>query len=534
MSGLFERLLKKRGVKADFLSPKYEDCVDPFVLNGMDEAVKRIKQAVEKQEKILIYGDYDVDGVTASTIMHDALEMAGVKEIEIMLPDRFVDGYGMNEKVVKQAKERGCSLIITVDCGSRNNDIIDKINAAQIDVIVTDHHECGETLPKAVAVINPKSQADGELHDLAGAGVAFKVAQALVKEGLIQAGREKWLLDLVAIGTICDSMVLLGENRRLCYYGMIVLEKTHRVGLQELMKVAGIKKITSDAIGFQLGPRLNAAGRMKSAYKSLNLLMEKDRAEAAKLAYELNELNTNRKIEQGKAVREIADQGLNNDPVIVEKGDWHEGIIGIIAGRLVEQYRRPAFVFTEIDGALKGSGRSFGDFNLAEALKECQNTIVSGGGHSGACGVKVLMVNYDAFKKEVNDYYRSLNLKDQERYLDQIEDLAVNELADFSLEFTDELKKLEPYGLGNPEPVFLLRNVFVQDVRKMGVDGKHLGLIVRDNSGSSIKLVAFYASDEWLSVEVGARIDVWITVERNEWNNLSSVEGRIVKLNLAS
>jgi single-stranded-DNA-specific exonuclease len=244
MSGLFERLLKKRGVKADFLSPKYEDCVDPFVLNGMDEAVKRIKQAVEKQEKILIYGDYDVDGVTASTIMHDALEMAGAKEIEIMLPDRFVDGYGMNEKVVKQAKERGCSLIITVDCGSRNNDIIDKINAAQIDVIVTDHHECGEKLPKAVAVINPKSQVDGELHDLAGAGVAFKVAQALVKEGLIQARREKWLLDLVAIGTICDSMVLLGENRRLCYYGMIVLEKTHRVGLQELMKVAGIKKIT--------------------------------------------------------------------------------------------------------------------------------------------------------------------------------------------------------------------------------------------------------------------------------------------------
>ena len=249
MSKLFKRLMEKRGITDDFLHPKYEDLADPFLLPDMDKGITRIIKAIETGEKILIYGDYDVDGVTASTVMVDALELAGAKGVEIMLPDRFADGYGMSPKVVNRAVKEGFSLVVTVDCGSRNFEIIDELKAKNIDVVVTDHHECEDELPKAVAVINPKRKDYEGFRDLAGVAVAFKVARALVQKGKIPDGQEKWLLDLVLIGTICDDMPLARENRILGYFGVKVLEKTRRAGLLELMRNAGVKKITSESIG---------------------------------------------------------------------------------------------------------------------------------------------------------------------------------------------------------------------------------------------------------------------------------------------
>ncbi len=551
MSKLFDELLRVREFDAGFLSPAYEECVDPTVLPDMAQAVERIRKAASRGERVLIYGDYDVDGVTASTIMYDTLRLAGISEIEVMLPNRFLDGYGMSKKVVQKAKETGAGLVVTVDCGSRNHEIIGELRENGIDTIVTDHHECGESLPEAVAVVNPKrrdalemasegarnaqerskaERAIGELRELAGAGVAFKVAQALVLAGMIPEGQEKWLLDLVLIGTVCDSMRMTGENRRLCYYGMKVLAKTRRPGLKELMRVAGTKRIGGEAIGFQLGPRLNAAGRMETAEYALKLLMASSRMEAASLALTLNRLNEQRRNQQNEAVTEIEERGVGDEPVIVVDGKWHEGVLGIIAGRLVEEYRRPAFVLAEVDGALKGSGRSFGEFNLAEALNVCGEYIIGGGGHAKACGLKVEAGKMEDFRRAVNEYYRSLKLENQERFLGVREDLEVQEFEDLSLELLDEMRKLEPFGNGNAEPVFLLKEVRVVEASKMGAEGEHLRLMVWDQQGKSMKLVQFRAPEEYLRLQGGETVNVWIQLVENEFRGIRSAEGRILKL----
>lgn len=538
MSEIFEDLLRARGLDASFLNPKYEDSVDPFLLPDMEKAVKRVEKAVRNQEKILIYGDYDVDGVTASAVMYDTLKMAGVQDLEIMLPNRFTDGYGMSAKVVQKAKE-GINLVFTVDCGSRNNEIIEELAEVGVETVVTDHHECGwekstsDSKPKAVAIVNPKrkdTECLAELRELAGVGVAFKLAQALVKSGIIPSGQEKWLLDLAMIGTICDSMLLTGENRRICYYGRKVLEKTRRMGLKELLKVAGVKTVSGDAIGYQVGPRLNAAGRMDTAEKALSLLMAKGRPEAAKLAAALEELNKKRKAQQQAALDEIRAKGVGEDAVIVVQGDWHEGVLGIIAGRLVEEYHRPAFVLAEVDGLLKGSGRSFGDFNLAEALDICREYLVGGGGHAEACGVTMRRENLGRFREAVNQYYESLKLSNQMRFLEVHEDLAVKDFSELTLELIEEMRKLEPYGSGNEEPVFLLPEVRVVEAAKLGSDGQHLRLTIWDQNGKSLKLMCFYAPEKYLRLRGGEVVNAWVTLGENEFRGLRSVEGRIVRL----
>ena len=539
MSKLFERLLEIRGLDKAFLRPKYEDLTDPFILPDLEKAVDRITQAVENSEKILIYGDYDVDGVTASTAMADALTLAGVNpdNIDIMLPDRFADGYGMSPRLIARAQKRGITLVITVDCGSRNHAIIDELNTLNIDTIVTDHHECGADLPSAVAVVNPKrpdfiNDKTG-LRDLAGVGVAFKVAQGLVKKGLITAGQEKWLLDLVLIGTICDNMLLTGENRILGYYGVKVLGKTRRTGLKELMSRARVKKLTSESIGFQIGPRLNAAGRLQSADLSLKLLRAKSSADAATLAEQLEELNQKRKTEQQSAMKEISTRGVSDDPVIIETGTWHEGILGLIASRLVDEHHRPAFALAEVEnGIFKGSGRSFGDFSLAKALEFAKDTIINGGGHAGAAGVRVDGKNLYAFREKINAYYRSLKLTDQEKYLRSRADLDIADLSDLSLQFLEELKLLEPFGAGNEEPIFRLVDIDIINISRMGAEQNHLRLDVRDKGGHSLKLVAFYASERWLTLTPEDRINPLVKLIENDFNGVKSAEARIVDLEI--
>ena len=535
MSKLFERLMKVRGLTEDFLNPKYGNLEDPFALPDMKKATDRIKRAIEDNEKILIYGDYDVDGVTASTVMEETLKLAGVKpeNIEIMLPDRFLDGYGMSPKLIKRAEKRGITLVITVDCGSRNHEIINELNELKIDTIVTDHHETDEILPEALAIINPKRKdySNENLRSLAGVGVAFKVTEALVKENIIKEGQEKWLLDLVLIGTICDSMLLIGENHILGFYGLKVLAKTRRPGLKELMKSAGVKNLNSESIGFQIGPRLNAAGRLDTADLSLNLLRASSLPEAATLASKLELLNKKRKTEQISATKEIEKRGLNDGPVIVEVGKWHEGILGIVAGKLVETYKKPAFVLTEVEnGFLKGSGRSFGDFSLAEALNMAKDLILSGGGHAAAAGVRLEEKNLYAFREKINAYYDSLNLKNQEKYLKPIQDLEINDLSEFNLDFLEELKKLEPFGLGNEEPIFHLKNVKIELIRKMGAENQHLRLDVKDKSGKIFKLVAFFAPEKWLNLDYGDKIEPIIKLTENDFNGVKSVEGRIIDI----
>ena len=547
MSKLFQELVEKRGYSEDFLSPKYEKLASPFLLPDMRRAVERIKRAIEGKEKILIYGDYDVDGVTASAVMNDALKLAGLEDIEIMLPDRFKDGYGMSKKIVQEAEKRGRTLVITVDCGSANKEIVQDLKKIGVETIVTDHHEVPKELPEAVAIVNPKrrdvqdcienweenAEKILDLRDLAGVGVAFEVARALVLEGKIPAGQEKWLLDLVLIGTICDSMKMSGENRKLCFWGMRVLKKTRRVGLRELLRAIGGQELSSEVIGFQIGPRLNAAGRMSSAKKALELLTSKTRAEAAKLAAELEELNKQRRNEQNAAVSEIRGLGVNKEPVLVYSGDWHEGVLGIIAGRLVEEYKKPTFIFSETGDFLKGSGRSFGEFDLSEALKNCSKSNIGGGGHAGACGVKIEKGKLKEFEQEINNYYRGLNLFEQERFLDEKEDLSSFRLDGFDLDFLNELKSLEPFGVGNRMPIFLLMNMLILDKGLMGDEGQHLRLLIRGEGEKTLKVLAFNAPEQWRRIERGQRANLWTRIEKNEFRRTASVEGRILKMGLA-
>ncbi len=537
MNKLFEQLLKKRKFGPEFLNPKYEDLSDPFKMPDMKKAVERIKKAVKNREKIIIYGDYDVDGVTSSTLMEEALILSGIKpeNIEIMLPDRFADGYGMSPKLIKRAETFKATLVITVDCGSRNHNIIDELNTLKIDTIVTDHHECDDDLPEAVAVVNPKRKdyipEPESLANLAGVGVAFKVAQALKDEVLIKDGQEKWLLDLVLLGTICDSMLLTGENRILGAYGIKVLEKTRRKGLKELMKSAGVKSINSESIGFQLGPRLNAAGRLKTADISLNLLRSKSSTEAAALAEKLEELNKKRRTEQTNAMKEISARGLQPGSVIIETGKWHEGILGIVAGHLTETYKKPSFVLAETEtGIFKGSGRSFGDFSLADALANIKDTIIGGGGHAGAAGVKVDADKLYEFRERINAYYDSLNLKDQEKYLKTSADLNVDDLADINTELVESLKLLEPFGPGNEDPVFRIENATIESKALMGEDQNHLRLDIKDKKGNKLKLIAFYAPEKWLNLNTEIPHDILFRPIENEFRSVRTVEGRIVDL----
>ena len=545
MTRLFRELLQIRGLSKKFVHPAYEELFDGFLMPGMKEAVERILRAAESGEKVVIYGDYDVDGVTAATVMEEALKMAGCEIKKILLPDRFRDGYGMNMGMVDEIG--GATLVVTVDCGSSNLEVIEALGKKGVDVIVTDHHEIGEGLEKELKkqaiLLNPK-RVDCEVGKrLSGVGVAFMLARALNAQmnGGECNGQEKWFLALVAVGTVCDSMELLEENRILVYYGMKVLAKTRRAGLRALTEVAGVEagKLTTHSIGFQLGPRLNAGGRLESAEKSLMLLREQSRAEAFRLASELNELNKQRRQVQEEALAEIEDL-VDDEPVIIVRGKWHEGVIGIVAGRLVEKYKRPAMVVTEVfddgdgdgfkDKLLKLSGRSFGDFSLAKCIDECRDLLVKGGGHAAACGATLIEENYEEFKGKVLKYYAELGLENQEKYLDSKADLVLDDLSELTEEFADELETLEPFGEGNPEPIFEAEvTVFSKRILK----DKHLALTVRDEKGRFFRLMGFFAREEWMEIVEMEEVRVKFTVLINEFRGERKVEGRIVNLERA-
>lgn len=530
MTALFEQLLRQRGLDRDFLYPQYEKLFDPYGLKGVREAVARIRVARDAGEAIVVYGDYDADGVTSSALLKSALKQYGCKKVEIILPNRFTDGYGLNMPAVDGIIERGAKLVVTVDCGSGSEEVIAELKKRGVDTVVTDHHEIPHVPKSAVAVINPK-QGDKVGKCMAGVGVAFALARALNMDtnGGECNGQEKWLLDLVVIGTICDSMELRDENRILSYYGMKVLGKTRRPGLKELAQVAGVdlKKLNAHAIGFQLGPRINAAGRMGSADLALELVTATSRAKAFTLAQELNELNGERRKAQDAAVAEI--EVANKDAVIVAQGKWHEGILGIIAGRLVEIYKKPAFAITELDdGRLKGSGRSFGEFSLADALEACgDGLLLGGGGHAGACGITLENEKLEAFKEVINRYYKSLKLHNQERFLRSESDLKLKDLSGINEELFEEICLLEPFGDGNEEPVFEFDGAVCG---KRIVKDKHLALTVRDSAKKNMKMMAFYAPEEWMATENGDKVRLQFTLTKNEWRGGVSIEGSVLSL----
>lgn len=559
---LFEDILITRGymgaAREAFLSPDYERCHDPYLLPDMKAAVDRLVAAYEKNEKIVIYGDYDIDGLTATTVLLDAFESFGFKNIDAFIPNRFIEGYGLTIGAVEQIADMDAALIVTVDCGSLSEKEIIRAKELGMDVIVTDHHNVAPVQPPAVAIINPKrllmdypdeyenyvlkpnSKKRDKIYpflDLPGVGVAFKLVQALQTRlnGLPQ-GQEKWLLDLVALGTVCDVVTLVDENRIHVYWGLKVLSKTRRQGLRALMAVAAIEseKINARHLGFGLGPRMNAAGRLETAQYALDMLRASDSMLAYEKAQQLDALNVARRSDQDKIYKAalLQAQEYASDPVlVVSHPDWNHGIIGIVAAKLLEKFQKPTYVLQEMGEESKGSARSYGDFSAADAIRAADDIITKGGGHKLAAGVTLPTKNIPLFRQRVNEFYRSQNLFNQQALLLPREDVTLQDFTEVHEDLLAQLSLLEPFGNGNPEPVLKVAGALVMHQRRMGAEAQHVKLELQDVNRRTMQFLAFNAPEHFF-VEPGEYVTVWFQPTLNEWQGRRSVEGRLLHLEL--
>jgi single-stranded-DNA-specific exonuclease len=538
---LFDRILAARGItpeeRAVFLSPDYHGRHDPFLLPDMQAAVDRLALARERQERITIYGDYDIDGLTATTLLLDAFTSFGFEHVKPFIPNRFVEGYGLTIDAIERIAADGAQLIVTVDCGSLSHAEIARANELGVDVVVTDHHNVAATPPPAVATINPKrTDHSYPFIDLAGVGVAFKLVQALqTRLPGLEDGQEKWLLDLVALGTVCDVVTLKDENRVNVFWGLKVLAKTRRPGLKALMAVASVepRAVNARSLGFALGPRLNAAGRLETAEYALELLRSTDGLAALKIAQQLDHLNKARRAEQDQIFKEASAQAeaLAADPVlVVSDPSWNHGIVGIVAAKLLEKFQKPAFVLQEMGKEAKGSARSYGDFSAADAVRSADDLITKGGGHKLAAGVTLPTKNIPAFRERVNQFYRDQQLLNQAALLLPIADAdaVIDELTEA---LVAEIAQLEPFGHGNEQPILKSTDLLVVDKRVMGDSGQHVKLRLKSGD-ATIEMLAFSAPPHFF-VEPGERVTVWFSADINEWQGRRSVEGRLLHLELS-
>ena len=541
---LFERILAARGLndvsaRQVFLSPDYAATkYDPFLLSEMDKAVARLVLARQHQEKVVIYGDYDIDGLSATALLLDAFHSFGFQHLDAFIPNRFVEGYGMTIGAVDKVRDMGAQLIVTVDCGSLCHTEIAYAADLGIDTVVTDHHNIAPTRPPAVATVNPK-YADHEypFRDLCGAGVAFKLVQALQTrlDGLPD-GYEKWLLDLVALGTVCDIVTLADENRANVYWGLEVLKKQRRTGLKALMAVSGIEPeiVNARHLGFGLGPRMNAAGRLDTAQHSLDMLTATDGIEALAASEKLEAFNVERRSIQDEIFKQACEQadGMADDRVLVVASEgWNHGVIGIVASKLVETYKKPVFIIGIRGDTATGSARSFGDFSAADAVRAADDIVLRGGGHGAAAGVTLETVQIPAFRRRVNEFYDSLNLTDQVRFLQPSADVEIKDFTEITEELVEQIARMEPFGNGNPEPILKIAHAVVAGVRRMGENGQHVKIALRDAGEKTLQVLAFNAPESFFR-EPGDEIAAWFQPNINEWNGVRTVEGRLLHVEL--
>ncbi|MFH1458356.1 MAG: single-stranded-DNA-specific exonuclease RecJ [Candidatus Omnitrophota bacterium] len=465
ISEILAQVLINRGIGTPqeaekFLNVKSEHLLDPYFFADMPRAVSRVKEAARNKEKVMVFGDYDVDGITALSLLKDTLKKMGIPALHY-LPHRINEGYGLNKNTLKYVLENKVRLLITVDCGTSNHKEIKELKRHHIDVIITDHHESvDETLPVALSILNPKLKTSGyKFRDLAGVGVAYKLCQALRDSSLTED------LDLVSLGTIADSVPLTGENRIIAKEGLRRLSQTKREGLRALIENAGIsgRKFTSTSVSFILGPRINASGRMDTAETSLNLLMSQTREEAQRYAKVIEGHNRQRQRIEGRIMEEAQDlinKEINfkeHKIIVIAKEGWHQGVLGIVASKLADRFYRPAIVISLDEKLCKGSARSIKNFHLFQALVECKKFLNSFGGHSHAAGLVIAKDSIEDFKRSINELARErLSIEDLLPSLDIDMELT---LSDLDEESVAEFDSLEPFGAGNPEPLFFSRNL---------------------------------------------------------------------------
>jgi single-stranded-DNA-specific exonuclease len=506
-----------------FLSADMASLNNPFLLADMDRATARIEQAQKRSEKILIYGDYDVDGVTSSALLRRLFNHLGIQTVNY-IPHRMEEGYGLNLEVAQFAKSQGIHLLITVDCGINAFLPIESINAAGIDVIVIDHHEPdGIKLPPALAVINPK-RADClyPFKNLSAVGLVAKLMQAILGRIPLED------LDLVALGTVADVVPLLGENRIFVKNGLPFIERTNKPGLQALLEVAKIagKKMKPYYIGFILGPRLNAAGRMDSATVSLDLLLSENPADAYALACSLEAHNLNRQKMQSEVVEEAlsmieADEILKaQDIIVVHKQGWHKGVLGIVASRIVDKYYRPTVVISVEDGMGTGSARSIDGFHLHEALSSCAGVLENYGGHKRAAGLRLKHDNIEVFRQAMNDFAHQTSAL--EKFVPTIEIDGEIPLSVIDLDLVETISSMEPHGEGNPTPVFCSRKLTVKSPPSLM--GKDTIKFWVSDGVRNISAVGFGMGSFRDMVKLGGQVDLAYTLSIDDWNKAPAVQ----------
>ncbi|MDQ8759919.1 single-stranded-DNA-specific exonuclease RecJ [Streptococcus ruminantium] len=531
------KLLYDRGIHTSedlhtFLHPSLDDLHDPYLLHDMGKAVDRIRRAIEDYEQILIYGDYDADGMTATSILKEVLEELGA-EVQVYLPNRFTDGYGPNLSVYKYfIEQQGVSLIVTVDNGVAGHEAIAYAQEKGVDVVVTDHHSLQETLPNAYAIIHPEHP-DGSypFKQLAGCGVAFKLACALLET--VHAD----LLDLVAIGTIADMVSLTDENRVMVKYGLSLLRQTERVGLQELIKIAGIDvaSLDEETVGFQLAPRLNALGRLDDPNPAVELLTGFDEEQAYEIALLIDSKNTERK-DVVQAIYDEARTMIRSDrPVqVLAREGWNPGVLGIVAGRLLEELQQPVIVLSIEADKAKGSARSTEAIDIFQALKDHQDLFIAFGGHAGAAGMTLEVDKLGVLSETLATYIRENSLDQPSRsplVLD--EELDLEELT---METLKSFGKLAPYGMDNKKPVFYLKDFQVESARTMGQNNAHLKLRVTKGT-ATFDVVAFGRGNLALEFSQAKQLELAVTLSVNQWNGNTSlqlmlVDARVVGIQL--
>ena len=506
-----------------FLLADMPSLFNPFLLTDMDRAVARIEQAQKKSEKILIYGDYDVDGVTSSALLRRLLNRLGIQTVNY-IPHRMEEGYGLNLEVAEFAKSQGVHLLITVDCGINAFASIEAINAAGIDVIVIDHHEPdGVKLPPALAVIDPK-RADClyPFKNLSAVGLVAKLMQAILGHVPLED------LDLVALGTVADVVPLRGENRIFVKNGLPYIERTNKPGLKALLEIAKIagKKMKPYYIGFILGPRLNSAGRMDSATVSLDLLLSENPADAYALACSLEAHNLSRQKMQSEVVEEAlamieADEILKaQDIIVVHKQGWHKGVLGIVASRIVDKYYRPTVVISVEDGIGTGSARSIDGFHLHDALTSCAGVLENYGGHKRAAGLRLKHDNIEVFRQTINDFAKQV--LPQEKFVPSLEIDCEIPLSDIDLNLMELISSMEPHGEGNPTPVFCSRGLTVKSPPSLL--GKDTIKFWVSDGVKTISAVGFGMGSFKDMVKLGSKVDLAYTLSIDDWNKAPAVQ----------
>lgn len=506
-----------------FLNGTLEDLNDPYKMKDMEKFVERINKAKENNEKICIYGDYDVDGITSITVMYKFLKKLGL-DVIYYLPDRLMEGYGVNTGALDKIKNEGVKLVITVDCGITAVKEVNYAKSIGLDMCITDHHECADKLPEAICIVNPKQKDDETFSMLAGVGVAFKCITALAQKYNMSKDSYLKYLDIVAVGTISDIVPLVDENRIISKYGLEMMKETKNLGLKSLLNIINFKNIDSTMVSFGMAPRINACGRMGNAGVAVELLLEKDKSVADSLATKLNNQNTKRQ-QVEKKIFDAAEKMIQKNhldlknSIVLYNENWHNGVIGIVASRLVSIYYKPVILLTKENGVVRGSGRCPTGFSLYDTLTKCKESLIQFGGHELAAGLSIeedkINEFTDVFEKVVTDgivgeVKQIISVDERINY----RDLNVNLLKDIST--------LKPYGQANREPLFLYKGLKVQSIRTIKED-KHLKLTLRDDK-YQIEALAFSQGNRRDELRLGDKVDVLCSVDINTYTTPRTIQ----------